>query len=223
VIRVDRDRKRVSLSLRQTGGDPWERIEERYTLGQLITGRVTRIVSYGAFIEVEPGVEGLVHISELSEDKPGSAKDVIEEGEVLPLRVVRIDATRRRLGLSFRRVTEQEWAEWRASRLHTEEEPESAAVEPSATEAAEEVAAAAEAGEEVALPEEAAVVEEAPAPATAPEEAAAVEEAPTEGSTTMEAPPLEAPVEGAEASEAPLAEEPAKAPKARRTSKKKEG
>ncbi len=119
VIRVDRERKRVSLSLRQTGGDPWERIEERYTLGQLVDGRVTRIVSYGAFIEVEPGVEGLVHISELGEEKVGNPRDVLEEGEVLPLRVIRIDSTRRRLGLSYRRVTPEEFEEWRARRIHT--------------------------------------------------------------------------------------------------------
>ncbi len=123
VIRVDRERKRVSLSLRQTGGDPWERIEERYTLGQLIDGRVTRIVRYGAFVEVEPGVEGLVHISELGEEKVGNPRDVLEEGEVLPLRVIRIDATRRRLGLSLRRVTPEEYEEWRASRLHTKGVP----------------------------------------------------------------------------------------------------
>ncbi len=120
VIRVDRERKRVSLSLRQTGGDPWERIEERYTLGQLIDGRVTRIVSYGAFVEVEPGVEGLVHISELGEEKVGNPRDVLEEGEVLPLRVIRIDSTRRRLGLSFRRVSPEEYEEWRARHLHAE-------------------------------------------------------------------------------------------------------
>lgn len=119
VIRVDRERKRVSLSLRQTGGNPWERIEERYTLGQLVDGRVTRIVSYGAFIEVEPGVEGLVHISELGEEKVGNPRDVLEEGEVLPLRLIRIDSTRRRLGLSYRRVTPEEFEEWRARRLHT--------------------------------------------------------------------------------------------------------
>lgn len=119
VIRVDRERKRVSLSLRQTGGDPWERIEERYTLGQLVDGRVTRIVSYGAFVEVEPGVEGLVHISELGEEKVGNPRDVLEEGEVLPLRVIRIDSTRRRLGLSFKRVTPEEYEEWRLRRLHT--------------------------------------------------------------------------------------------------------
>lgn len=123
VIRVDRERKRVSLSLRQTEGDPWERIEERYTLGQLIDGRVTRIVSYGAFVEVEPGVEGLVHISELGEEKVGNPRDVLEEGEVLPLRVIRIDASRRRLGLSFKRVTPEEYEEWRARRLHTKGVP----------------------------------------------------------------------------------------------------
>ncbi len=123
VIRVDRERKRVSLSLRQTEGDPWERIEERYTLGQLIDGRVTRIVSYGAFVEVEPGVEGLVHISELGEEKVGNPRDVLEEGEVLPLRVIRIDSARRRLGLSFKRVTPEEYEDWRSRHIRTKEVP----------------------------------------------------------------------------------------------------
>ncbi|MGC8875081.1 MAG: 30S ribosomal protein S1 [Chloroflexia bacterium] len=118
VIRVDRERKRISLSLLHTEEDPWERIEERYTLGQLITGRVTRIVPYGAFVEVEDGVEGLVHLSELAEERPANPADIVEEGEVLPLRIIRIDAARRRLGLSYRRVTHQEWEEWRLSRLH---------------------------------------------------------------------------------------------------------
>lgn len=200
VIRVDRERKRVSLSLRQTGGDPWEHIEERYTLGQLVNGRVTRIVSYGAFVEVEPGVEGLVHISELTEDKPGNAKDVIEEGEVLPLRVVRIDATRRRLGLSFRRVTEAEWAEWRASRLHTEEKPEAPAEE----------APAAAAGE--------APVEEAPAAATA--EAPAEE---TPAAAIAEAPAEEAPAEPSAAAPAEETIPPEEPVKKARKPRKKEG
>ncbi len=118
VIRVDRQRRRISLSLLHTEQDPWERIEERYTLGQLITGRVTRLVPYGAFVEVEDGVEGLVHLSELAEERPANPAQVVEEGEVLPLRIIRIDAARRRLGLSYRRVTHQEWEEWRVSRVH---------------------------------------------------------------------------------------------------------
>lgn len=118
VIRVDRQRRRISLSLLRTEQDPWERIEERYTLGQLITGRVTRLVPYGAFVEVEDGVEGLVHLSELADERPANPAEVVEEGEVLPLRIIRIDAARRRLGLSYRRVTPQEWEEWRMSRVH---------------------------------------------------------------------------------------------------------
>ncbi len=134
VIRVDPQRKRVSLSLRQTGGDPWERIEERYTLGQLISGRVSRIVSYGVFIEVEDGVEGLVHVSELADERPANPHEITEEGEVIPLRVIRIDPARRRLGLSARRVTPAEWEQWRASRLQVEQP---VAVEPTTVEPAD--------------------------------------------------------------------------------------
>lgn len=117
VINLDAERKRIGLSLRRAKGDPWGTIEEQYTLGQLIDGRVTRIMPYGAFVEVEEGIEGLLHISELSEDHVGRPREIVEEGEVLPLRVIRIDAARRRLGLSFRRVTRAEWEDWRASRL----------------------------------------------------------------------------------------------------------
>lgn len=120
VIRLDRQRRRISLSLRQAMGDPWARVEERYTLGQLVTGKVTRIVSYGAFVELEEGLEGLLHISELSDDPVTNPRDILEEGEALPLRVIRIDPSRRRLGLSFRRVTTEEWEEWRAERLRME-------------------------------------------------------------------------------------------------------
>jgi small subunit ribosomal protein S1 len=117
VIRLDQERGRISLSLRQAGEDPWERIEEHYSLGQLVDGRVTRIVSYGAFIELEEGIEGLAHISELSVERVEHPRDVLEGGEILPLRVIRVDPVRRRLGLSFRRVTQEEWEEWRSKRL----------------------------------------------------------------------------------------------------------
>ncbi|MBN1485810.1 MAG: S1 RNA-binding domain-containing protein, partial [Chloroflexia bacterium] len=137
VIRLDRDRKRIALSLRQAQKDPWERIEERYTLGQLVTAQVTRIVNFGAFAKLEPGVEGLVHISELAEDRIWQVEEVVEEGEILPLRIVRIDPVRRRLGLSLRRVTADEWQHWRDNRIHidlaqSEESPEAAIETPAA-------------------------------------------------------------------------------------------
>jgi len=177
VIRIDPERKRVSLSLRQTGGDPWSRIEERYSLGQLITGQVTRIASYGVFIEIEDGVEGLVHISELAEDKPTNPRDVVEEGESLPLRIIRIDAARRRLGLSARRVTTVEWEQWRAS--HVKLVAPVAAEEPPVV--AEEVAEIVE--ELPAVPQEVAeIVEELPAVAEESAEIAA--EPPAESDPT---------------------------------------
>jgi small subunit ribosomal protein S1 len=203
VIRLDRQRKRISLSLRQTQEDPWERIEERYTLGQLITGRISRIVSYGAFVEVEEEIEGLVHISELADERVGSPSDIVEEGEVLPLRVIRIDAARRRLGLSARRVTPQEWEDWRASRIHMEEEllelTEGVAVEEAQEAATDEPA------EETAP----APAEEEPAPVeemeTTPAEETTVEPRTAEESFDEEASPEE-PTATEESSE-PVAEE----------------
>lgn len=122
VIKLDHDRKRISLSLRLAGDDPWEEVEERYTLGQLVDGLITRVVNFGAFAELEEGIEGLVHISELAEGRIGHPSEVVEEGEVLPLRVIRIDPARRRIGLSFRRVTAREWEEWKAQRMPPEED-----------------------------------------------------------------------------------------------------
>ncbi len=164
VLRVDRQRKRISLSIRRTQKDPWKKIEERYTLGQIITGRISRIVTYGAFVEVEEQIEGLVHISELSNDRVGHPGEVIEEGEVLPLRVIRIDAARRRLGLSAQRVTAQEWEEWRAQRLHTAGS-ELEALDPTSPAAEERPTAAATA--EVAAAEPPAAEERPTAAATA--------------------------------------------------------
>jgi small subunit ribosomal protein S1 len=203
VIRMDRQRKRISLSLRQTQEDPWERIEERYTLGQLITGRVSRIVSYGAFVEVEEEIEGLVHISELADERVGSPSDIVEEGESLPLRVIRIDAARRRLGLSARRVTPQEWEDWRASRIHAEAELAALAESTEVEEALEEVV-------EEPVSDDAPTTEAPPTPAV--EESAAVEEpAPTEEAAVEEPEVVEepAPTEEAAVEEPEVVEEPA--------------
>ncbi len=123
VIRLDPERKRISLSLRRARQDPWDRVEERYALGQLITGRVTRVHGYGAFIELEEGLEGLVHVSELADQRVADPGMVVEEGEVVLVRVIRLDPLRRRIGLSLRRVTVEEWSDWRAQRVHIEQSP----------------------------------------------------------------------------------------------------
>ncbi|MBC7224991.1 MAG: S1 RNA-binding domain-containing protein [Anaerolineae bacterium] len=112
VLRVDRQQGRIGLSLKRCQPDPWDTVPQRYREGQLVEGVVTRLASFGAFVEVEPGVEGLVHISELTDGVILDPVEVVDEGEPLLLRVIRVDASARRLGLSLRRVTNEEWAEW---------------------------------------------------------------------------------------------------------------
>ncbi|MGB9723988.1 MAG: 30S ribosomal protein S1 [Chloroflexia bacterium] len=104
VLGVDRERKRIALSIRRTQPEPWSRVAERYQLGQLVQGRVTQVVSFGAFVRLEDGIEGLVHLSELADTPVSHPGEVVREGEVVTLRVIRIDPAHRRIGLSLRRA-----------------------------------------------------------------------------------------------------------------------
>jgi small subunit ribosomal protein S1 len=123
VLGVDRDRKRIALSLKRLKAEPWTTVEERYQIGQLVKATVTKITDFGAFARLDEEIEGLVHISELSEDRIGHPNEVVEEGQELELRIIRIDAARQRMGLSLRRVNEDQYFEdydWAAA----EEAPE---------------------------------------------------------------------------------------------------
>lgn len=104
VLEVDRERKRIALSLRRTQPEPWETIAERYQLGQLVQGKVTQLAPFGAFVRIEDGIEGLVHLSELSDAPISHPREVVQEGDVVTLRVIRIDPAHRRIGLSLRRA-----------------------------------------------------------------------------------------------------------------------
>jgi small subunit ribosomal protein S1 len=130
VLRIDHERQRVALSLRQVGGNPWDKVEENYALGQVVKGRLSRLIHFGAFAVLEDGIEGLVHISELDNGPVGHPEDVVEKGQVLPLKVIRIDPGRQRIGLSLRRVSAEEWADWRAQHPEVGGGDESAADEP---------------------------------------------------------------------------------------------
>jgi small subunit ribosomal protein S1 len=106
VLSVDKDKKKIALSIKRAEVDPWTTVERRYTPGQLVTGVVTKIAPFGAFARIEDGIEGLIHHSELS---PGTdPKAILHEGAQLQLRILRIDAERRRLGLSLRQTDEAE-------------------------------------------------------------------------------------------------------------------
>jgi small subunit ribosomal protein S1 len=107
VLDVDLDRERVSLSLKATMEDPWREFEREHATGQVITGNVTKLVPFGAFVRVGDGIEGLVHISELSEQHVESAEQVVQVGQQVRVKVVDVDVSRRRISLSIRRVGDE--------------------------------------------------------------------------------------------------------------------
>jgi small subunit ribosomal protein S1 len=104
VISVDRDRKRIGLSIRQLQQDPWLQKVGELKEGMLIEGTITHLTKFGAFARIGDDMEGLIHVSELSEQRVGHPKEVVKEGEVVTLRVIKIDPERRRIGLSRRKV-----------------------------------------------------------------------------------------------------------------------
>jgi small subunit ribosomal protein S1 len=104
VLNIDRDRSRVGLSLKRLQPDPWLSVEDRYHVGQLVEGVVTHVVDFGAFVRIEDGLEGLIHISELAEGQFLHPRNVVREGESVTTCVLNIDSDRRRMGLSLRRV-----------------------------------------------------------------------------------------------------------------------
>lgn len=112
VLKLDRDEQRISLSRKKVLANPWASVEERYEINQLIEGTVTRILDYGAFAEIEPGIEGLLHVSQLSRTNVENVGEVVKEGETHLLRIVSIDPQRQRIGLSLKAVTAQEQIEW---------------------------------------------------------------------------------------------------------------
>jgi len=102
VLSVDKERRRVGLSLKRLQPDPWDGIEERYQVGQVVEGRVTNVVEFGVFASISEGVEGLVHISEMDIEPSEDPRDLIQEGEIIGVRILHIDREGRRLGLSMR-------------------------------------------------------------------------------------------------------------------------
>ncbi|NTW02861.1 MAG: S1 RNA-binding domain-containing protein [Oscillochloris sp.] len=106
VVEIDRDRERIGLSLRQLQANPWDTIDQRYSLGQLVTGPVTNVTPFGAFVQVEDAVEGLIHASELDVDPQTQPRDVLQPGQQVTAKVISLDRQRQRMGLSLRRVSE---------------------------------------------------------------------------------------------------------------------
>jgi small subunit ribosomal protein S1 len=107
VLDIDRDRQRISLGLKQTQEDPWQRVVDTYNVGDELEGKVTKVVTFGAFVEILDGVEGLVHISELAQHHVENPREIIQPGDEVRVKILEIDSDRRRLSLSIKRVEGQ--------------------------------------------------------------------------------------------------------------------
>src|SRR5215212_9948320 len=107
VLDIDRDRQRISLGLKQTQEDPWQRVVDTYNVGDELEGKVTKVVAFGAFVEILEGVEGLVHISELAQHHVENPREIVQPGDEVKVKILEIDSERRRLSLSIKRVEDQ--------------------------------------------------------------------------------------------------------------------
>src|SRR5690606_26434869 len=106
VLGINPDEKKIALSIKRTQPEPWSRVATKYEVGQMVLGTVTQLANFGAFARIEDGIEGLIHVSELSEQRIEHPRQVVSEGQDLVLRIIRIDPARRRMGLSLRRALE---------------------------------------------------------------------------------------------------------------------
>jgi small subunit ribosomal protein S1 len=207
VLDIDRERQRISLGLKQTQSDPWQQVLDHYREGDVVEGRVAKVVTFGAFVEILPGVEGLVHISELAAHHVENPREVVQQGQAVNVRVLEIDGERRRLSLSLKRVEEGEQPVPRADgaeSVHTTPDlklTEEAFPSGSAAAAADELVEEVKAGEPV---------ETGPEPA-ADEPAAdepVAQAAPTEDAGTDPEPAPEEAAPAGEADEVPGGSEP---------------
>jgi small subunit ribosomal protein S1 len=112
VLKIDQDNKRISLSMKRAQPSPWEQAAEQYKTGQLVEGSVTRIMPFGAFVEIAPGIEGLLHISQVADPPPADIRTALSEGDRVLAKIIAFQSDRQRIGLSLRRVTEEEQADW---------------------------------------------------------------------------------------------------------------
>jgi len=106
ILDINPAQQRISLGLKQCEEDPWEKIEELYKIGQLVTGKVTKITAFGAFIELSNKIDGLIHISQISKERIEKVKDALSLNDEIEARVIKIDKDERRIGLSIKAATE---------------------------------------------------------------------------------------------------------------------
>ena len=182
ILSMNEEKEKISLGLKQNTPEPWSVIDEKYEVGQVIEGKVVQIKEYGAFVELEPGLDGLVHISEVAHKRVENINNELQVGQTVNVKILEIDKDRKRISLSIRETIDPPT-------------PEEIAAEKAAAEAAK-AAVEAEAPAEEAAPAEApaeeAPAEEAPAEAEAPAEEAPAEEPAEEAAPAEEAPAEEA-------------------------------
>ncbi len=116
ILRLDSEGKRIGLSLKRLQDNPWASVEENYHVGQLVEGTISRVAQFGAFVSLDPGIEALLHTSQIADPPPEDPSLVVHEGQRLVMRVISIEADKQRLGLSLKEVTEEEKARWQASK-----------------------------------------------------------------------------------------------------------
>ncbi len=201
VLDIDRDRQRISLGLKQTQEDPWQRIVDTYNVNDELAGKVTKVVTFGAFVEVLDGVEGLVHISELAGHHVESPREIVHPGDEIRVKILEIDSERRRLSLSAKRVEDQ---------ILPLPRPDAPAASPAEPEAVAEEQVVLEDSLDVAVGEDAGELAADRAAAEVVAQASAVE-APAAAEVVAEAPAAEAPAVEAPAVVEPAVEEPAAA------------
>ncbi len=109
ILRVDQENLKIGLSLRRLTPEPWKMIEDKFQVGDVVNGKITKITNFGAFARIDGGIEGLIHISEISTETVNHPKDVVNEDDQLDLRIIRIEPERRRLGLSMKQVNNEEY------------------------------------------------------------------------------------------------------------------
>ena len=212
IINIDHEKKRIGLSIRALQNDPWQQKVEKFKVGQLVEGVITRLTKFGAFARLEGDIEGLIHISEISESRIEHPKEKLHDGEVVTLRIIRIDPDQRRIGLSLRKVDSGAYKDLDFKQIDLEgvtlvradENPAVETVEVSPEPVAEEKTEtapepAAEETPEVPAETSEASTETSEAPAETSEASTETPEVPAE---TPEA-PAETPEASAETSEAP--------------------
>ncbi len=138
VLRLDREKEKVSLGLKQVLPDPWETVAEKYPEGSVVTGTVARLASFGAFVELEPGVDGLIHISQLADYRVNTPGDVVQVGQEVKAKVIACNPESRRISLSIRELLSTDLAEEEVAQAEEPAGQEAAAEEPAADESTEE-------------------------------------------------------------------------------------